>query len=357
MHCKRLLDCSIISILVSGAISLWLSLDSKVSLFGCYKRFDGFLSTVVYVVLFCFVVQAVRKRDLEYFFRVIILTGMISCCYGVLQWVGLDIYKWNDVCLWSRPLGTLGNPVIFGIYLVMIMPFLYYYNMRKHIWSYPCTVFVLFTLMLTQTRGAFIGLFVSAVWFALLSGIKKRWICGTLGIVLLLSIIAPQSPVERFFDRGGSTRYHYQMIFVGMDIIKDYPVFGIGQDCLAKAYKDYYNKRYIINNHVWAYLYKYVGLLHDYRYSKVENQNRLHNEILDVAIDTGLVGLGCWLFFLICYFRMAWQKRKDALMVAVSSGVVAYLVSNLFAFGHIPTLTMFWVMVGFTVVIDNEEKR
>lgn len=340
MVCKKSFDFAIVGMLTSGMVSMCLSLDINTSIFGCFKRFDGFLSFVVYILLFYFVVYAVKPVDLDLFFKSMILTCAVCCLYGMVQWLGLDIYKWRtDVK--SRPGSTIGHPSIFAGYIVMILPLVYYYNVKIKWWSYPVVFLMLFVLMITQTKGAFIGAVISGAWFCWFSNIKKWLFVLIIMILLITGMYLPASPVKRIYNElyknelSGSSLYHYQMVFVGIDIIKDYPIFGVGQDCLGKVYKEYYIKRYT---------------------SKVfEDQNRLHNEFLDVTVDTGLVGLGAWIFFLVCYFRIVWERRKDPLMIAVSAGVVAYLTQNQFIFGHIPTLTMFWAMVGMTVVMGNKK--
>ena len=78
---------------------------------------------------------------------------------------------------------------------------------------------------------------------------------------------------------------------VGPTIIKANPWFGVGPDCISEVYR-----------------YKYFE-----RYNEVitRDQNRLHNEFLDVAVQRGLFGLCAWLMFLGCYARIVWKNRQN----------------------------------------------
>ncbi|MGR3293195.1 MAG: O-antigen ligase family protein, partial [Candidatus Scalindua sp.] len=126
----------------------------------------------------------------------------------------------------------------------------------------------------------------------------------------------------------------------GLKIIYDYPILGIGPDTLGMIYPQYL-----------AEVYKEKG-----EYRHFENQNRIHNDFLDIAVSRGLLGLGVYLWFIFAYARMVWKGCKKAnssdkaLIIGLCASCLAYFIQNQFSFGHIPILTLFWFLVAMSVV-------
>ncbi|HDY67315.1 MAG TPA: tetratricopeptide repeat protein, partial [Candidatus Scalindua sp.] len=86
------------------------------------------------------------------------------------------------------------------------------------------------------------------------------------------------------------------------------------------------------------------------------NQNRIHNDFLDVTVSRGLLGLGVYLWFIFAYSRMAWKGYKRAngldkiLIIGICSSCLSYFIQNQFSFGHIPIITLFWFLIGMSVI-------
>ncbi len=75
-----------------------------------------------------------------------------------------------------------------------------------------------------------------------------------------------------------------------------------------------------------------------------------HNEFLQVAATTGLLGLASYIWILVAYFRKAY-KCGGWTLIALSAGVLAYIVHLQTAFTSIATGITFWAIIGVSVAV------
>ncbi len=158
----------------------------------------------------------------------------------------------------------------------------------------------------------------------------------------------------------GTSRERVFQYITGLNIIRDYPVLGIGPDTLGLIYPQYLAKVYKEKEEHKSFI----------------NQNRIHNDFLDVTISRGLVGLGVYLWFIFDYTRMVWkgckkstgggsaegttgglsatanlpEARDKILIIGICSSCLGYFIQNQFSFGHIPIITLFWFLIGMSVI-------
>jgi putative inorganic carbon (hco3(-)) transporter len=340
---KNPLNYPIIALLISTAISTGFSINQKISVFGVFKRYDGLLPFICFIFLFYVVVQVVKKKDISLFIFALTITAIAACIYGLCQSYRLDAFFWTtDFGYNVRPSSTYGHPAFLSLFLIMVLPLTYYGILCGQKWLYPVAGLIMYVMFLTKTRAAFVGMMASTIYFFILYRKQMSWkLVGLiLTAVIAINIFMPYSPVKRFIHEAwhsrpqGTVFSRIQMAHVGIEIIKIRPWFGIGPDMLGHVYKGCYE---------WKY-----------NEPCPKNQNRIHNEFFDIAVDTGLVGLSAWLWFVVVYFRMAWRGRHSLLTIALSSSIVACMVNNMFSFTHVPVYIVFWFIVGMTVISVRE---
>ncbi len=78
--------------------------------------------------------------------------------------------------------------------------------------------------------------------------------------------------------------------------------------------------------------------------------DKAHNEILQIAATTGLLGLAAYLWIFVSYFRHAYHSGGWPLL-ALSGGVLAYILQLQTAFTTIATGVTFWAILGVSVAI------
>ena len=337
------INCAIIGVLGVTGLATIFSVSPMTSFLGSNRRLDGLLSLMAYLFLFYMIVMCVRKKDIDKFIFVFIGIAVVTSIYGLCQKYRLDplegllsIHKSAPLFFVDRPGSTFGNPAFFSAFLGVVVPLIVYAIIKYRQW-WMCLVLgiVLYAMILTQTRSAFIGLLVAMVYFVIQSRYYAifKLILIVLVFIAILSVLVPDSPAKRIVNITGNAP-RLQIYNVGWELIKDRPWLGYGPDCLGFVYDNY----------------------HASLYGSMSYQTRLHNEELDIIVDTGIIGLVAWVFFYVQYFRLAWKGRHNMITVALSSSVLGYLVQNQFSFGMMPNILTFWFLIALTVVSTGREK-
>jgi hypothetical protein len=207
-------------------------------------------------------------------------------------------------------------------------------------------------LLLTSSRGGIVSLLLAACFLGGLLFFKsgyRRWGGFVLGACLVVFIyglsVGMHKTLDRFerIDLGLQDRL--QINQAAWPIVWDYPVLGSGLDTFE---------------HVFP------------AYAPPELMNRTfldaHNDWLQVAIETGLVGFGIvftgYIWFLTVAIRQ-WFARRDPLAVGIGGGMIMALCSigihSLVDFNmHIPAnalSTMVMAGLGWNALFVKREKR
>jgi tetratricopeptide (TPR) repeat protein len=181
----------------------WLSVDPRLSWFGSYPRFQGAWTQLSYLGIFVLTLAHLRSRDqwrrIAY---VVILASLPVALYAVLQAMGLDPVPHSAAG--TRVYSTLGNPIFLGAYLVMVL-FITVFELGRallplleprsealdgsrrklsgvvRIMALAAVLLCqLLALVLSQSRGPFLGLLAGAYVFFLVTALYLRtWAAGT----------------------------------------------------------------------------------------------------------------------------------------------------------------------------------
>ncbi len=83
---------------------------------------------------------------------------------------------------------------------------------------------------------------------------------------------------------------------------------------------------------------------------EVKTVDRPHNDLLQVAATTGLLGLAAYVWLLVSYFRNAYQRGGWPL-IALSSGVLVYILQIQTSFPTASSSVAFWGILGASAAI------
>jgi len=409
---SRPLSLPILAVIFVSGLATIFSINPYLSLVGTYKRYGGFLSTIVYVSLFFVIVNFIDKRRLSSLLNVIILTACAASIYGILQHFGLDLYHWST-SFGYRAASTFGHPAFFSAFLIMVIPLVLIkiFSFKERFESYfyiGILALLLIAFYYTKTRASFLGLIVSNLFFFFIIGKKNLLENKTKAIVIITTIVGisvffnvydKASVIGRFigdikpvhidnksgekegnlqskrleeqdlfaqpapFDGlsqyphlsdgqdsdwhiglarqiEGTTLTRFLQYLTSLGIIYDYPILGIGPDTLGMIYPQYV-----------ARLHRKMN-----EHRGFENQNRIHSDLLNITVSTGLLGLGVYVWFVFAYAGMVWKGCKKAsdhdriLIIGLCAGCLAYFIQNQFSFGHVPIITLFWFLVAMSVI-------
>jgi len=210
---------------------------------------------------------------------------------------------------------------------------------RRALWG--CIVVILGVILLTQSRGAFIGLVVGLGLPTAAVVLRQRSGARVLYAVMVLVIgaaLVPHAVWHRLAgireltstatiaqaDTEGSAAQRWQIQKVALRIFADHPLLGVGLGCYPLA---------------------------NARYSAELGARDAHNTYLNLAAEDGAPGLFLWLALVASVMRFARRVRRstEATQLALQTvwierGIIAFLVSGIFGtFAH---LTHVYLMLG-----------
>ena len=185
------------------ALATIFSVDVNFSLFGSPYRGGGFI-TFAFCFAFSLLAFVLLKRDdwkKAWIFSIGI--GILVSLVAIIQYLGL----FSKIFLASgEPSSTLGNPILLAIYLLLLFfPTLAFaikeQNKNLKIFYIASLVLFLYTIFISGTRAAYLGIIVGVLYFLLAypQKFKKLKIAAAGFLVLIILIVAyvnifPNSP-------------------------------------------------------------------------------------------------------------------------------------------------------------------
>ena len=304
----------------------------------------GLLS--VLLILFAVVLGSAfsTRKQLDAVILLMVLAATLVSFYGILQYLfgwGYQSEAWIDSDMFSstfRVISTLQNPNMLGQYLILMIPLggaglLSAKSWGKRIFYFCCCGVMCLCMILTLSRGAWLGLlFAGALFFLLLN---PRLILLAPFLLAALYFVLPETVISRFTSIGNmadnSTSYRFSIWMGAIAMLKDYWLCGIGPGT------DVFNAVYPA--------YGYDGA----------NAQHAHNLYLQIVSDAGIAALAVFLLLLFVYFRtlcsaMSREKRWDSrlLQIAFASGVFGFLVQAMtdYSFYNYRVLFLFWAYLA-----------
>jgi len=190
----------------------------------------------------------------------------------------------------GRAVGSLDNPNMLGEYLILIIPlaaamFIGRGEGMRRMQSFLCIGAMGVCLILTWSRGAWLGLIFAALVFLFMWHHRSMWlVLGGIAALPLLPYILPQSIISRFTSIGdltdSSTSYRVHIWHSTVTMISDHPITGIG-----------------VGEGAWRQLYPL------YTYMGVEQAPHSHNLYLQIWLELGLTGILVFLVFLFLLYQ------------------------------------------------------
>jgi putative inorganic carbon (HCO3(-)) transporter len=317
----------------------------------------------LYLMLFALCARILRSPRLRSWIITLYLhISLIVSVYGLRQWFfgATALATWVDpespLSKTTRVYSYLGNPNLLAGYLLPAVIFSLVAIFAWQSWfkkALALTMLIVNTacLILTFSRGGWIGLVVAVLavmtllvyWKSVeMPPFWRTWsipiVLGGLIGVLILAVIFVEPVQIRvlsiFADRKDSSNNFRRNVWDAVfDMIRDRPIFGIGpgHNSFNKVYPLYQRPRYTALS--------------------------AYSILLEVAVETGFVGLACFLWLIIVTFNTAFlQMRRLRRLRNVEGfwliGAIAIL-SGMLAHGTVDTVwyrpevnTLWWLIVA-----------
>ena len=144
-------------------------------------------------------------------------------------------------------------------------------------------------LILTYTRSMWIVCVVIMVMFAAL---QKTWWPSVVAAVLIMGVgvglatspvIQERTRMLTDLHRDSSLVERYEIWGAALNMVRDHPMLGVGAKCFT---------------------------VHSERYHVPNGQRQAHNQLMNVAAETGIVGLICFLAWMAYYAVFLFKLRQ-----------------------------------------------
>ena len=327
------------------------------------EAFSGWIKLTLYLLMFALSARVLRSpRILDWVITVFLHVALIVSAYGVRQeFFGVEqLATWNDpnspLAKDTRVYSYLGNPNLLAGYLLpaialsLAAVFVWRGWIRK---SLALTMVLVNSacLYFTDSRGGWVGMLTLIFVFLILlyywlnkyfSPFWRTWllpiVLGGLAGLLIMAVMLVEPLRLRVFSifagRGDSSNnFRINVWFAVIDMIHDRPMIGIGPGNNA------FNKIY--------------PLYMDSRYPALS----AYSIFLEIAVETGLIGLGCFVWLIIVAFNQGVGQLKYLRSLGNHQGLwfMAAIASmaGMLAHGLVDTVwyrpqinTLWWLMVA-----------
>jgi putative inorganic carbon (HCO3(-)) transporter len=240
---------------------------------------------------------------------------------------------------------TAGGITMIGATVALAMA-LWLKDMRLRLIFAVSTVFILGCLLLTATRGSWLGFLAAALLLIWYSNRKLLLIVPIVAAAFYLLQPEQFAPrIRHMFDPTWGTnakRLHWWSI--GYEIFKDHPIVGIGDVGTTPMYTRYAPP------------------------GETELVGHFHSNYVHIAVTLGGLGLAAFLFMMAAVFVRLWQQVRRFVgehswtAAWALAGLAAFLAFNIngffeWNFGDQEIITMIWFCAGLGLVRKTNSTR
>mgnify|MGYP002822238420 CR=1 FL=1 len=271
------------------------------------------LKKLLEILIFFWVLNCVRDNDLrDSLSLVLIASATLAALYGFYQyWENSHLnYTAVGVTSGNRVEGSLSTYMTFAGLLMMAGTLAIgrvFFQKPTQKWIWGSIGIITICLLLTLTRQAWLGFLTGLIFLLFFWRKKALWF---LPVLLLVVYIASPLPIQqRLKDIVSGEDVTFGMRVAlwkgGWEIFKDYPLTGCGFRCVDLVKSKYPDPT--------GYIERYRGM---------------HNNLIQVAVDTGILGVTAWLGIWFCFLRclyhkaIALEKSADERWVILGSAAV-----------------------------------
>jgi O-antigen ligase len=401
------LDIPLALFLASQIISTIFSLDTHVSFWGYYSRFNGgLLSTISYILLYYAFVSNLQIKNVLRILSVSLISGLCTALWGFPSHFGYDptclVFRGSlDTNCWTdafrptiRAFSTLGQPAWFAAYLSLLLPLSMAYliinaqkNKNGRLYAYAFLSVLLYVcLIFADTRAGTTAFYVADILFwiiifaknlALRKTILKYFLILHLAFLIcnffygapinslnkftfpqLMKQSAPPAssqttkPEEKTSIKTINITDSAQIRLIvwqgAIDAWKTNPVFGTGVETFAFAYYQHRPAKHNLTSE-WDYLY-----------------NKAHNEYLNYLTTTGIAGLATYLAIIFIFIFLSLKYIKNyktsvptkpqhiLLTTALLTAYITILITNFFGFSVCIINLYFFLIPAFIFLLNNK---
>jgi len=367
------LDIAVLLFFVGALISGIGGVYPRVTFCGPVWTEDGLTLLLTLVVWYFALKEFLREREqIETAGFLLVLAGGIIAIFGLLDWasdLGFNPSFTSHTLPFAakRLVGTLGNSMFTGTFFSVLIPVGIAMAMlsripTRRVISLYSTLLMVPCLFLTMARAAWVGFIVMLVVVAILVLAYRKSLklaiplpviltAIVLFVVCIIGCFSTKHIRERLYSvvnpEGGTVQTRIVYMQTAWNMFTDRPITGVGIGNLKLMFPQYRPYSLVKEQN--------IPLNRGY------NAAYPHNIFLQVAAETGVLGLVPFLFLLVVFYIAGFSLLRGApweawLGIGLLGSVTAYIVSNLLAFDNYATSMLFWTSLGLAAAARAEDR-
>jgi len=366
--------------LLSVAYSFSLHPEMKLAILSFGGRTILFLFLNCIAILYLTVYLVREERNIKSLLYIAFIVGTVTSFYAILQFKGIEpIWPGKIEPFGTRSVSTFGNPNFLASFLILILPVIAVLAFFEKSPARKLFLAGLFGvnflgLLVTHTRSAWLGLFSASLFLAFflvsyhrsLLLRNRKWLIFLFGLLFLVMAY----PVK--VGQQGEKRVMVARLAIDkVKSIADFKQMAYVQRFLIwKASYSMFKESPLLG-HGWGN-FEIIYPFHQGRFLKIEkyspfrtHANNAHNEILEIVTQTGMVGLGIYLWLFIVLFKMGiagYRKLSSEyhqmFILGFLASIFGMLIDNMLNVSlHFPMpALLFWIAMGFVVGISQRSE-
>lgn len=248
----------------------------------------------------------------------LLISSFLSAAAGIVISIN------SGISLQHRLKGFTSHWMTYSGLLMIVFVFFFIFSIfetsgKLRILNFIALASILIAIIFSLTRSSWMGIFISLGIFIIYYFRKRPLIIFLLLIFsIIFFLILPKSVenrVKSIFDMKNITNVdRFHMAYTAVEIIKDYPLTGVGSDNVKKVYPEYRHP------------------------NATKNNPHLHNNFFQIAAERGILSIFAFIAFIISVYLSLIKKIKSGtgltenISLAVLFLFTAFLIAGLFEY-------------------------
>lgn len=337
------------------------SLDPSFSLWGSPYRSGGFVNFAFYIVFSILAFIIIKKSSWGKIWNFNLLIGVLISVIAVFQHYSI----FPQVFIFSvRPVSTIGGPTFLASYLLLLSFLSLSFgiitkNIGKKIFYFTSfLLFIFVSIILTQCRAVFLGLFSGLFWFIFFYS-KKMFLMrlltlfflflGIFGFYFLKNHPGTYShetltgiTIDRILSISNGDASRLSAWKISLSALKNRPILGYGPENFSIGFEKNYDPALPSVTKDWGSWW-----------------DRAHNFIFDISVTAGIPALIIYLaLFGTLFLKLQKLKKLCPEEKIIAHGIqatfIAYLTANLFNFDTFSAYLVSFLMIGYSFFLISE---
>lgn len=297
----------------------------------------------IFIFCLCFysILTRMSEKEVQFYLKLTLGFFLFMALWGIEQYFRGNVLV--EQLFGSTIIDRCTITAVFVLYLPVTIYFISKKQMVQKLFGVVCFSAFICIIVMTQSRAGFLGVLLSFIAVYYYSKRKAQMLLYTGAFLLIGLPFVPSSYFERMDEikiqgvhdneiSDYSSASRLLLWEVGLDIFKDHPIFGVGNQNFSKA--------------KFEYIYKYAGSADSGLMAVVFGKDwkggltHSHNNFINILSEGGLISSVPYILLILVPLRNGLRVHKKFryqvnenvnLINMLNSGILGFLVTAFFA--------------------------